>query len=658
MTPPPDNEGGRLRLLLIGLGMLIAFGALVVRLYDLQINFRESFIVQAQGNSEVTRTIAASRGLIYDRNGVPLVRNAPAFQVAIIPIQQPKSNSEIEQRMMRVAIYNRLAQMINQPGVTAGDIYTKVLANIYRAPYTPVVIAENVPRDTALAIQEQSLEMPGVVVQSVGSRTYPYKELLGNILGYTGKIPEASSEEYKKQGYESNDRVGVTGVESVGEEDMRGVKGKETVLVDASGEEIRKVGDPTPPQEGNSVHLTLDLRLQQIISDALLPIMALRNSPRGAVVALNPNTGEVIGMVTVPGYDDNLFVNGITQKQYDELTSNMHRPLINHATSDVVPPGSTFKIVTAAALLEEHSLSPSTTINDPGAFTLPDQYDPENPNKGQQFVCWLYLSTGGGHGPQTVSDALRNSCDTFFYKAVGGYEPEGIQGLGPDKLAQWAKTFGISEDSLLEIGGARGQVPTPLWKRNTYGEVWTTGDSYNMAIGQGYMTATPLEMANVIASIANGGTLYQPQIIKEVVDHDGKVVKPFQTKTIRKLPISADTMALIQKSLFDVVDHGTAVQTKIPNFDYAGKTGTAEFCDAEAFKIGACYNGIKFMPTHAWFVAYAPYQNPQIALAVYIWNGGQGSGVAAPVAQRIIAKYLNVPLEKPMEVQTTKGPSE
>jgi penicillin-binding protein 2 len=201
-------------------------------------------------------------------------------------------------------------------------------------------------------------------------------------------------------------------------------------------------------------------------------------------------------------------------------------------------------------------------------------------------------------------------------------------------------------------------VPTPLWKRNTYGEVWTTGDSYNMAIGQGFLGATPLEMANVVAVIANGGTLYQPQIIKDVVDNNGKVIKSFQAKTIRKVPISQATMELIQKSLFDVVDHGTAVQAKIPNFNYAGKTGTAEFCDPEAVKIGVCYTGIDFLPTHAWFVAYAPYENPQIALAVYIWNGGQGSGVAAPVAQRIIAKYLNVPLEKPMEVQTSRGPSE
>jgi penicillin-binding protein 2 len=658
LTPPPDNQDGRLRLLILAIGMLVAFGVLVIRLYDLQINFKESFVAQARGNSEVKRKIPASRGLIYDRNNVALVRNAPAFQVAVVPIRQPHNDSSIEQRIQRMAIYNRLAQMINQPGVTAGDIYTKVLANTLRAPYTPVVVAENVPREVALTIQEQSLEMPGVIVQSIGSRVYPYKELLGNILGFTGKIPEESQKDYDPKFYESNDRVGLAGIEYVGEENMRGVKGEETDLVDASGEVLRQVGAPIPPQEGNSVHLTLDLRLQQIISDALLPIMQARQSPRGAVVVLNPNTGEVLGMVSVPGYDDNMFARGITQKEYDELQNNIQRPLLNHATSDSVPPGSTFKIVTSAALLEEHAIDPSTVINDPGSFRIPDLYDPGNLNKGQQFVCWIYGSTGGGHGPQRITDAIRNSCDTFFYKAVGGYQPEGIQGLGPDKLAQWEQTFGISETTKLEIGGGHGFAPTPAWKRNLYGDVWTTGDSYNMAIGQGFVLATPLEMANVMASIANGGTLYQPQIVQQVMDPSGKVLKPFQPKIIRKLPISDATMQLIQHSLFDVVDHGTAVQSKIPGFNYAGKTGTAEFCDDVAVKTGVCYNGIKYLPSHAWFVAYAPYEQPQIAIAVYIWNGGQGSGVAAPVAQRIIANYLKIPLEHPMEVQKTKGPSE
>ncbi|MCL5997601.1 MAG: penicillin-binding protein 2 [Chloroflexi bacterium] len=657
LTPPPDNQGGRARLLLMGIGMLIAFGLLVVRLYDLQINFKEDFVTEARENSEVTHKISASRGLIYDRNGVPLVRNAPAFQIAIIPIKQPRSDNSIEQRMQRMTIYNQLAQMINQPGVTAGDIYTKVY-NASIRPYDSVVVAENVPRDIALTIQEQSLEMPGVVVESVGSRAYPYKELFGNIIGFTGKIPEETKDEYDKKFYESNDRVGLAGIEYSVEEAVRGIKGEETVLVDASGEELGTVGDPIPPQEGNGVRLTIDLRLQQIISDALLPIMQLRNSPRGAVVALNPNTGEVLGMVTVPGYDNNMFARGITQKEYEALQDNIQRPLINHATSDNVPPGSTFKIVTSAALLEEHAVDENTVINDPGTFRIPDLYDPDNPNKGQQFYCWINLSTGGGHGAQRIRDAIRNSCDTFFYKAVGGYAQEGIDGMGPEKLAQWAQTFGISETNKLEIGGGNGFAPTPLWKRNTYGEVWTTGDSYNFAIGQGYLGATPLEMANVMATIANGGTLLQPQLIREVVDNQGKVIQPFQPKVVRKLPISDATLRLIQQSLFDVVDQGTGVESKIPGFNYAGKTGTAEFCDFEAVKTGVCYNGMEYLPTHAWFLAYAPYENPQIALAVYIWNGGQGSGVAAPVAQRILANYFNVPLEHPKQVETTRGTSE
>ncbi len=657
LTPPPDNKGGRFRLVMMGVFMLIAFGIIIVRLYDLQINLKEAFAAEARGNSEITRRLPASRGLIYDRNGIPLVRNAPAFEVAVIPIKQPRSDNSIQQLIERMAIYNKLAGIINQPGVTAGDIYTKVLANSL-SPYSPVVVAENVPRETALAIQEQSLDMPGVVVQSVGSRTYPYKELMGNILGYTGKIPEASKSLYDMKIYEPDDRIGLTGIEAAGEADMRGVKGQETVLVDASGEVLRKVGNTIAPQEGYGIRLSIDLRLQEIISDALLPIMKLRKSPRGAVVALNPNTGEVIGMVTVPGYDNNIFARGVTQQELDALYGNLHRPLINHATSDRVPPGSTFKIVTSAALLEEHAVDANTIINDPGIFRIPDQYDPTNPNKGQQFVCWIYAITGGGNGPQTISDAIRNSCDTYFYKAVGGYQPENIQGMGPDKLAQWAQTFGISETNKLEIGGGHGFAPTPAWKRNTYGDIWTTGDSYNFAIGQGFMGATPLEMANVIAAIANGGTLYQPQIIHDVVDSKGNIIKPFQPKIIRQLPISQEHIQLIQKALFAVVDRGTAVQSKIPGFNYAGKTGTAEFCDYEAVKSGVCYNGIKYLPTHAWFLASAPYEHPQIALAVYIWDGGQGSGVAAPVAQRIIANYLNVPLAHPMQVQTVKGTSE
>jgi penicillin-binding protein 2 len=567
----------------------------------------------------------------------------------------------IRQRLERTAIYNKLAAMIGQPGVTSGDIYTKVVSpNALAAPYQPVVVADNVPRETALAIQEQALTMRGVVVRTVGSREYPYKELLGNTLGYTGKIFREMVERdplfYSRDAYDyDNDRVGITGVEAVVEEVVRGKKGARQILVDASFEELQVLSE-TQPINGDSVRLTLDLRLQKIISDALITAMKERNAPRGAAVALNPNTGEILAMISVPGYDNNLFAQGISADQFRVLSDNLHLPLINHATQDRVPPGSTFKIVTTAALLQEGAVSEQTVINDPGTFTLPDQYDPTNPEKGQKFYCWKRA----GHGNQTIRDALRNSCDTYYYKAVGGFADEDIDGLGPDLLAQWATTFGVGEETGLEIDHRAGLAPTKNWKLRNIGEIWTTGDSYNAAIGQGYVLATPLEMANITAAIANGGTLYQPQIIKEVVNDKGEVIKPFEPKIVRKIPLDPYYMQLIQDTLRRVVNEpgGTAYVSHIEGFEYAGKTGTAEFCDDVAVKIGICYTGIETLPTHAWFVAYAPTQDPQIALAVYVWNGGQGSGVAAPITQRIFNQYFNLGISEDKLAPIEKSDSE
>lgn len=667
LTPPPDQRGGRARLLALMLGVVLASGFLMFRLYGLQITRGAEFKKAANQTSQIEVRTPALRGLIYDRDGVPLVLNAPAYQITITPIEQPSYTNTVQQRMDRVEIYNHLAQLINQPELTAGDIMTKVTNPNARAePYKPVVIADNVPRDIALRIQEEALQMPGVGVQNSPSRVYPYKELLGNLLGYTAKIPnltgvltdtlgDIQKEWLNRDIYSPDDRVGVSGIEYVEEPELRGVKGRETERRDASGEILGTVGDPIPPKDGYGVKLTLDLRLQKIISDAMMPVMAERKSPRGAAVVMNPNTGEVLGMFGTPGYDNNLFVNGISADQFNAYSSNLHLPLLNHATRDLVPPGSTFKIVTAAALLEEKAVTPNTIINDPGVFVLPNQFFPDDPSKGTKMFCWIGL-TGGSHGPQRVTDALRNSCNTYFRKAVGGFEQEGIDGMGPDKLSKWAELFGVGDEkNQIETGGSTGLAPTPAWKRKTLGQVWTTGDSYNYSIGQGYLLVTPLEMANIISVIANGGTLYQPRIVGDIVDAQGKVVRKFQPKVLRKVPVSPTNMKLIQDALVSVVGpNGTAVASQIPDFQFAGKTGTAEFCDDIALKTGVCYIGMKTQPTHAWFVAYAPADKPQIAIAVYVWNGGQGSGVAAPIAQRIIADYFKIPLDKKAPVQITE----
>ncbi len=641
-TPPPNRRGSQLRLVALMVGVLLSFTIIGQRLYVLQVERQGEFLSQIQDTSIYVRRLPATRGLIYDRTGEPLVRNAPLYQVTILPYKQPQNLNRIEQRIQRADIYNRLARLINQPEITAGDIYTKVYnAQQDNIAYEPVIVAENVPRETALYIQELSYQMPGVAVQETGTRTYPYKDLLSQILGYAQKVPAEQAENYPAEIYDiENDRVGYAGVEKIAEVDLRGKKGRVQEVRDASGEVVDIVGTPISPTNGNSVYLTIDLRLQKIISDALIPIMKIRNSPRAAVVVLDPNNGDILGMVSVPAYDNNQFANGITQKELDVLRNDLHKPLLNHATQEAPPPGSTFKIVTAAALLQEGYVTPETVINDPGVFELPGDIS------RRQFVCWIYFN-GGSHGPQTVSDALRNSCNTFFRKAVGGYAPEGITSMGPDLLAKWTNQFGIGEANKLQLAYITGIAPTPNYLQRTFGVPWFTGDSYNAAIGQGYVAATPLEMANVIAAVANGGTLYDPQIIKEVRDSNGVVVSTTQPSVIRQLPLSPENMALLRQSLRDVVSiekRGTAIESSLEpfGFEFSGKTGTAEFCDQEAVTAGICYVGIKNLPSHAWFVAYAPSENPKIAIAVYIWNGGQGSGVAAPVAQRIINGYFNL----------------
>ena len=660
-TPPPDRKGGQIRLLVLIVGVVLSFSVIGQRLFILQIQRQPEFLKRIDEVSIFERKPPATRGLIYDREGVPLVRNAPSYQVAILPYKLLQRNNLIQRRIDRTAMYIRLAQMIDQPGVTAGEIYTRV----YRAQqsnlsYQPVVVAEGVPRETALIIQEQSYQLPGVIVQPAGSRVYPYGELLSHVLGYTNKIPVGAEDKYPTEIYNiENDRVGGAGVEKIAEVDLRGKKGNVEETRDASGEVKGIVGTAISPTNGNSVYLTLDLRLQKIISDALIPIMEIRGSERAAVVATNPQTGEILGMVSVPSFDNNLWTKGApTIAEYKVLSDTLHKPLLNHATQEAPPPGSTFKIISAIALLEEGYVTPETVINDPGVFQLPDS------NDKRDFYCWIGLR-GGSHGPQRVADALRNSCNTYFRKAVGGYATENIQGMGEDLLSKWAKTFGIGEPNDVKLAYVVGDVPTENDVARNLGLPWYQGDTFNAAIGQGYVGATVLEMANVIASIGNGGTLYQPQIIKEVRDPSGAVVQQFEPKVIRQLPVSPEHMALVRQSLRDVVDiekRGTGFESSLEpfGFEYSGKTGTAEFCDDVAFETGICYAGIKVQPTHAWFVAYAPSENPTLALAIYIWNGGQGSQVAAPVAQRIINQYfkLGVPEEKLKKVTKDIGTQE
>lgn len=707
-APLPDESGGRRRLLIMMAVLLVVFSALNVRIFQIQTTERDRLEGLAQRNQRVLELTAGARGLIYDRNGIPLVRNTPIYQVAILPVRQASytedtvfidprtnqpitntntgeletNNARILQRIDRIAVYNRLAQIVNQPGVTAGEIYTRVLRARQNAQtYRPVVVVDSVPRETALIIQEQSLLLPGVQIQTIGSRAYPYGELFGKILGYTGKIQDFSvsrfglnrnvadpdyRDYYRDVNYGGyaydldKDRVGIEGIELTYEREMRGAKGERNFIVDVSYEEKGEISK-TLPTAGNSVRLTIDLRAQTIISEELAYGMRESGAQIAAAVMLNPNTGEILGIVSFPTIDNNVFAAGISSEAQKALNENPYRPQVFHATQSLVEPGSTFKIVSTAAILMEKtdSVDEFTEIDDPGRFELPNEINPNA--KGQEFFCWIGLPPRNSrHGPQNAENALKNSCDSYYYKAVGGYKPDNIKGIGSEVLAAWARAFGIGEGTYnFGLGYSPGYAASREGNLKRNGGLWTIGSDYNVSIGQGDTRATVLEMANVAAVIANGGTLYAPQLIRDVVNPQNQIVQPFAPKMTRQLALEDRVLQLIRRGMWRVVNEesGTAnysASLQKWGLEYAGKTGTAEYCDLIALEAKLCPPDSEFFPTHAWYVAYAPYDNPQIAIATWFYNGGQGSAVAAPVTARIIARYLNLPVppeELPKVVQ-------
>ncbi len=626
------------RLLLLGLILPLALTIYALRLYRLQVVESEQWIARAHQQRTKLVSLPAPRGLIYSRDGEPLVRNVPAFQVIIIPAYLPEDEVQRETELRRLAALLGIPYSGNgsQPGLREQVERVLDAGSVAYAPYEPLVVASNVDRKVALIIgQGQEFAFPGVRVDVVSRRQYPYGSLVSHLVGYLGAIPAEKAKEYREKGYDpATDRIGYAGVEATFESWLRGTPGQRYQETDILGRVVRVLGDEIPPTPGHNVYLTIDLELQQVAQQALQKGMDRTNSRRGVVIAMNPQTGEILAMVSLPTYDNNLFAEGISLEEYTRLMEDPHRPLLNHAIADQLPPGSIFKIVPAAAALQEGVLTARTRLNCPGTIMLPNKYYPNDPERAQPFYCWKL----SGHGWLDVIHALAFSCDIFFYQVGGGYEK--FEGLGLDRIVQYAHLFGLGEPTGIELEQeALGLVPTARWKRLTIGENWSTGDTYNLSIGQGYLLVTPLQMLNVMAATANGGTLYRPRLVHHITDAQGNVVRPFQPEIIRTLPISAENWSLIQQGLEGAVVYGTATRAQVAGVRVAGKTGTAQFCDDIARQLGICREGFA-QPTHAWFMAYAPVENPEIALIVFIYNGGEGSSAAAPVAQEILDWYF------------------
>jgi penicillin-binding protein 2 len=508
-------------------------------------------------------------------------------------------------------------------------------------PYHPAVIKARVDRDTALLVAQEALLMPGVSVQVDRLREYPYGPLLSQVLGYQLPIPEEGSEEYIEQGYDpATDRIGVAGVEASYEDVLRGKKGSRLIEEDVLGREVRVVDERAVAVPGENVVLTLDLDLQEFAEKTLREGMArpVVDSPRGVVIVMDPQTGEVLALVSLPTYDNNLFVEGISAHDWQRLSEDPHRPLLNHAISDELPPGSVFKIVVAAGALQEETLLPDTQFLCEGSMLVPNKWAPEVAWRAQPFYCW----NRGGHGWLDVVGGIAHSCDIFFYKTGGGFDENDYEGLGVAGIATYAQQFGFGEPTGIELPfDVRGHVPTADWKRLTFGETWTTGDTYNLSIGQGFLTVSPLQMLNAFNVIANGGTVYRPHVARRITDHEGNVVQTFEPEAIRTVPVSAEYLSLVRQGMEGAVAYGTAPNAQIEGIRVAGKTGTAQYCDNIAQETGICGQGLE-QPTHAWFAAFAPIEDPEISIIVFLYNGGEGTVAAAPIAHDIMVHYFGL----------------
>ncbi|MDQ7029684.1 MAG: penicillin-binding protein 2 [Ardenticatenia bacterium] len=655
-----EHRVSRRRLTWLRLFVVLAFVLLAVRLWQLQILEGDRYRLQAAGNRFTLQTVPAPRGVIYDRIGRILARNVVAFDVTIVPASVPEAQEEAILRALATMLdipldnYAALAQarlgnddVADGPPPLDPNCGEPGLLECFRAaketPYRPLLVGRDVAPEKAFQLLEQTPFLPGVFVDPKPKRRYLYGPLLSHILGYMLPVSQEFLEQApSSEEYELVDEAGVAGVEASFERELRGRKGRKLVEKDVFGREVRALYE-VPPEPGYNIFLTIDLDLQRAATEALRRGLEEAGSPRGAVVALDPRDGQVLALVSLPAYDNNLFVGPISPDEYQMLLADTRKPLFNTAISGAFAPGSIFKLVTASAALQEGVITPQTRLNAPGIIYLPNKYFPDDPSLAQPFYDWL----PAGHGVINVVRALARSSDVFFYKVAGGFPGE-IEGLGIERLARWARMFGLGELTRVDLPGeVTGLVPTPAWKRQAMGETWVTGDTYNLAIGQGFLTVTPLQMANVTAAVANGGILYRPQLVYQIQDAEGNVVWGFQPDILRHVPVDPATLAIVREGMRGAVawPDGTASFAGLPtSVAVAGKTGTAEYCDPLPDLSDCRRNENGYLVTHAWFTAFAPYENPEIVVLVFVHGNGrdvlEGSKVAAPIAAEILRYWF------------------
>lgn len=700
-----DSNNTGLSLLRLRATYLIIAGVVLVfliRLFNLQILQGAEYRAQADDNRLLEVSIPAPRGVIYDRNGFQLVRNIPSFQVMITPALLPDSQAEID------AIYQRIAELtdvpIDQEGPPAAPcipgrgIIQLVEEGLTNKPFEAWPIACDIDEQTARILREEQIDLPGVSVIAVPVRDYTTGALTASVVGYLGPIPAVLSQYYQDLGFlPQRDKVGYAGIEvgynGMYQDIMAGSNGEKQIERDVAGQIIRELGTFLQPEPGNSLRLTIDTRLQSAAETALANRIEFINrfsgeerSPLGALIAINPQTGEILAMVSWPPYENNRFARFIPQDYYSQLEEDTRSsPLTNHAISSEFPPGSTFKLVTATGALNEGIIQPEDKLIDTGKITIENKYFPTDPGKAKDFVCWKE----DGHGEVDFIHGLAWSCNVYFYKIGGGYEPEVAgDGLGVEGLNLYAPALGYGAQLGIDLPGEQdGLIPNQDWKRINLGENWSTGDTYNSVVGQGFVAATPLQVLTSVTTIANGGRVMWPHMVQEILDGEGNTIERYEPCILWDLTdgvitpsaeigdncpsLPPELKALIQESRLDkgietpdveidsevlrlvqqgmrlvVTDiegdqDGTAFgYAELETISSAGKTGTGEFCDEVVFNQGLCKPGE--WPTHSWYSAYAPFENPEIAIVAFVYYGGEGAVTAGPVVRQVLEAYFEI----------------
>ena len=562
---------------------VLVIAVLIGRAAYLQIYQGEYYAGLADGNRIRIVPSMAPRGTFYDRNGQLLVTNRPGFSVSLLPLTAPISDDVID----------RLSDLLKVP---TDEIKTKIAGH---SGFNPIRIKTDVTPDIVSIIEEQKSQYPGVVIEVTPIRDYILKQEGAHTFGYVSEINDTELEKMKDEGYKSGDIIGKFGLEKVYDKELRGENGGQQVEVDVSGKPVQILGrkEPVP---GDDLELTIDINLQQAAEKAVDEQLTQIGAHAAAAVVMNPQTGEILAMVSRPAFDPNLFAHGISSKDWNQLNNNPYHPMDNKTITGEYPPGSTFKIVTGTAALTEGVVTPDEQIFDSGHHWI----IPKG-NADGEALGWLNFRT-----------ALAHSDNVYFYE-MGNR-------LGIDRLEKYARMFGLGAKTGIDLPyEATGLVANRRYKEKNFDDgEWYLSETFDAAIGQGFNLVTPLQAAMVMGEIAADGKRYKPHVVNRIIAPDGSVVKDFQPELLSQLDVPEEDIKLVQDGLHDVTKYGTAASSfRGFTVDIAGKTGTAENSQGR---------------DHGWFVAYGPFDNPNIVVAVIVENGGYGSQSAVPIGRKIL----------------------